>query len=39
MLLLEKVPQLLTLKDYIEVYVNHNIDCIKREYQFDLDKS
>lgn len=37
--LIGKVPQLLTLKDYIEVYVNHNIDCIKREYQFDLDKA
>ena len=36
--LVSKTPQLLTLKDYIDIYVKHNIECIKREYQFDLNK-
>lgn len=34
--LVSKVPQLLTLKDYIKVYVNHNIECIVKEYEYDL---
>lgn len=33
------VPALLTLKDYLTIYVNHNIECIVRETQFDLDKA
>ena len=33
------VPTLLTLKDYLTIYVNHNIECIIRETQFDLDKA
>lgn len=37
--LVSKVPQLLTLKQYIEVYVKHNLDCLKREYNFDLNKA
>ena len=36
--LVSKTPQLLTLKDYIDIYVKHNVECIKREYQFDLNK-
>ena len=34
--LVSKVPQLLTLKDYIKVYVDHNIECIVKEYEYDL---
>ena len=37
--LVGKTPQLLTLKDYIQIYVEHNLECIRREIQFDLDKS
>lgn len=33
------IPALLTLKDYLTIYVNHNIECIVREIQFDLDKA
>lgn len=32
-------PKLLNLKDCIEIYVNHNIDCITKEYSFDLAKA
>lgn len=34
-----KTPKLLTLKDMCEIYVFHNLSCIKREHQFDLDKT
>lgn len=37
--IISKVPQLMSLKDYITVYVNHNIECINREYQYDLEKA
>lgn len=33
------IPALLTLKDYLDIYVNHNIKCIINETQFDLDKA
>lgn len=33
------VPALLTLKDYLTIYINHNIECIVREYKFDLEKA
>lgn len=33
------IPALLTLKDYLDIYVNHNIDCIIRETKFDLNKA
>ena len=39
MALVDGVPQMLNLKDYIKVYIDHNINCIKREYQFDLDRA
>ena len=39
MALVNGKPELLTLEDYIKIYIEHNIDCIKREYQFDLDKA
>ena len=37
--LVNKVPTELNLKDCIKIYVDHNIKCIKRETQFDLDKA
>lgn len=33
------IPALLTLKDYLNIYVNHNIKCIINETQFDLNKA
>ena len=37
--LIDKTPTEMNLKDCCRVYVNHNIECIKRETQFDLDKT
>ena len=37
--MITKVPELLNLKQYIEVYVNHNIGCLVKEYNYDLAKA
>lgn len=37
--LVGKTPKLLTLKEYLDVYIRHNYECVKREFQFDLEKS
>ena len=37
--LVGKTPQLLTFKDYCDIYIKHNIECIRREYSFDLTKA
>jgi DNA gyrase subunit A len=37
--LIDKTPTELNLKQCIEIYVNHNVDCITREAQFDIDKT
>lgn len=37
--LVGKTPKLLTLKDYCEIYVKHNTECVCREAQFDLEKA
>ena len=37
--LIKKIPTLLNLKDCINVYINHQIDIIQREYKFDLEKA
>ena len=37
--LVDKVPTEMNLKDCCEVYVKHNIECIVREAQFDLEKA
>lgn len=39
MALVGKTPKLLTLKDYLDIYINHNIQCIFNEYTFDLNKA
>ena len=37
--LVDKTPTELNLKQCCEIYVKHNIDCIKREIEFDLAKA
>lgn len=37
--LVGKTPTELNLKDCIKIYVDHNIECIKREAKFDRDKA
>ena len=37
--ILSKTPILLNTKELIDAYVNHNLSCIKREFQFDLNKT
>lgn len=37
--LVGKTPKLLTYKEYLDIYLNHNYECINREHQFVLDKS
>ena len=37
--LINKTPTELNLKDCCEIYVKHNIDCLKRETEFDLQKA
>ena len=37
--LVDKVPTELNLKNCIEIYVNHNLKCIIKETEFDLDKA
>lgn len=36
--LVDKEPKLLNLKDCIEIYIKHNIECILREHTFELEK-
>lgn len=38
MALVGKTPKLLSLKDYLDIYIQHNIECITKEYEFDLNK-
>jgi len=37
--LVGKTPELLNLKQYLDIYLQHNYDCIKREHEFDLAKA
>lgn len=37
--LVGKTPKLLTLKEYLDIYINHNYECIIREYNYDLEKA
>lgn len=34
--MITKVPELLNLKQYIETYVAHNIDCLTKAHEYDL---
>lgn len=37
--LVSKTPQLLNLAQYIKIYTEHNLECIRNEYKFDLAKA
>lgn len=37
--LVGKTPKLLTLKEYLDIYLQHNYSCIKNEYLYDLEKA
>lgn len=37
--LIDKTPTELNLKDCINIYIEHNIDCLKKEVLFDLEKT
>ena len=37
--LIDKTPTELNLKQCIEIYVNHNINCLVKEVNFDLNKA
>lgn len=37
--LIDKTPTELNLRDAIKIYVDHNLECIVKETQFDLDKA
>ena len=37
--LVGKTPKLLNLKEYLDIYIQHNYDCIKREHEYDLKKA
>jgi DNA gyrase subunit A len=35
--IISKTPIMITLKKYVDTYIEHNTGCIKREYEYDLD--
>ena len=37
--IISKTPILLNLQQTVDVYVKHNLSCIKREHEFDLKKA
>lgn len=37
--IVSKTPKLLTLKEEVDIYIAHNLSCIKREHEFDLQKT
>lgn len=37
--IVSKTPILLTLQQTIDAYISHNIDCIVREHEYDLEKA
>lgn len=37
--LIDKIPTEMNLEKCCEVYVNHNIDCLKREVSYDLNEA
>lgn len=39
MAIVSKTPTLITLEDFCRVYKEHNLNCIKREYAYDLEKT
>lgn len=39
MALVNGIPELLSLQKYFDIYIDHNLTCLRKEYQFDLDKA
>lgn len=37
--LIDKTPVELNFKDCIKIYIDHNLDCLVREFSFDLNKA
>jgi len=37
--IISKTPIMITLEQYLQEYVKHNLNCIKREFQYDLDET
>lgn len=37
--IVNQVPELLNLQQTIDVYIKHNLECIKKEHQYDLDEA
>lgn len=37
--LVGKTPKLLNLKEYLDIYLAHNSECISREFQYDKEKA
>ena len=37
--LVGKTPKLLTLKEYLDIYIKHNLACISKETEYDLNKA
>jgi len=37
--IISKTPVLLNLKQVVDVYIQHNIECIKREFEYDYKKT
>ena len=37
--LVGKTPKLLTLKQYLDIFIKHNINCITNEYNYELVKA
>ena len=37
--IISKTPVLLNLKQVVDVYVEHNLECIKKEHEFDFEKA
>lgn len=37
--IISKTPVLLNLRQIVDCYTEHNLECIQKEFQFDLDKT
>lgn len=37
--IISKTPILLNLRQIVDCYIEHNLECIQKEFQFDLDKT
>ena len=37
--LVGKTPKLLNLKQYFDIFIKHNIECINNEYKYELEKA